>query len=87
MGSRKIDVLVFGTALSVSMVTIFILCNLAAYLMPSIAFTHNWVRLFTDEPPGTHRSMVEGVISTISGSWIFAVIFSFSFNYLDRSPS
>lgn len=87
MPNRKIDVLVFGTALSLSMVTIFVLCNFAAYLKPSVAATHNWVRLFTDEPPGTHRSMVEGIITTITASWIFSVVFGFSFNFLERSKT
>ena len=84
MQSQRLDFLALGVALSISVSIIFAICSLAAYVIPELHFATQFVGLFTDAAPGTHRSLVEGMTVSICISWIFTSVLAVTYNCLER---
>ncbi len=62
MAQRGVDFLAVGVALTATLITTFVVCNIAAYLLSSAHFPKCWVCLFTDAEPGSHKSMSDGIL-------------------------
>ena len=73
--SAPLNLAAFGFAASAALVVLFVLCWIAAAVMPGLAgASHGWVALFTTAPVGSVRALVEGVIWSIVFGWIIALV-------------
>lgn len=64
-----------GCALTSALVGLFILCDVLAYVWPTSALAHGWIRLFATEPDNVARTFVEGVLGSAVAAWIAALLF------------
>ncbi|WP_430914085.1 hypothetical protein [Methylobacterium sp. sgz302541] len=71
-----------GWALTCALVGLFILCDVLAYVWPTSALAHGWIRLFATEPDNIARTLVEGVLGNAVAAWIAALLFVPVYNRL-----
>ena len=71
-----------GWALTSTLVGLFILCDVLAFVWPTSALAHGWIRLFATEPDNIARTFVEGVLGNAAAAWIAALLFVPVYNRL-----
>ena len=79
-----LDLTAIGWALTITLVGLFILCYLAMFVRPSLGLAHGWIALFSSQPDNLGRTFVEGVIGSVTGAWISAILFVPVYNRLIR---
>ena len=79
-----IDIVALGTALSVALVVLFVLCVLAALVFPSAPLAHGWVALFSVQPMGSAANWIAGILGSIAFGWITAVVLGLVYNAMER---
>ena len=79
-----INIVALGTALSVALVVLFVLCVLAALMFPSAPLAHGWVALFSIQPMGSAANWIAGIVGSIVFAWIIAVVLGLIYNAIDR---
>jgi hypothetical protein len=80
--SRGLDLIATGGALTTALVGLFILCQIVALVWPAAGLAHGWIRLFASEPANVLRTFVEGVLGSVAGAWVAALLFVPVYNRL-----
>jgi hypothetical protein len=80
----RVNLVATGAALTITLVGLFVLCELAALVWPTAGLAHGWVRLFASEPEHVIRTFVEGVLGSIAGAWVATLLFVPAYNRLVR---
>ena len=50
---KPISLVALGTALSVTLVVVYVICAVAAMLLPKLPLAHGWLLLFSVAPVGS----------------------------------
>ena len=79
-----INIVALGTALSVALVVLFVLCVLAALMFPSAPLAHGWVALFSLQPMGSAANWIAGILGSIAFGWITAVVLGLVYNRMEQ---
>ena len=79
-----VDVMSLGWALTVTFVVLYLLCWLAAVVVPNLPLAHGWLLIFSVAEPGSGKSLIEGVIGSVVFAWISALLFGLTYNALRR---
>ncbi len=65
-----------GAGVAAALVVAFVLCALAAVILPKVQATHMWISLFTSAPVGSVTAWITGILSSgvtgFVGGWVFA---------------
>lgn len=80
-----VNIVALGSALTATLVALFVICALAAMLFPTLNAAHNWLGLFSTAPAGSLRNLVEGAIWNVVFAWFSAIVFGFVYNRLVSS--
>lgn len=80
--NEPMNLVATGCALTSALVGLFILCDVLAYVWPTSALAHGWIRLFATEPDNIARTFVEGVLGNAVAAWIAALLFVPVYNRL-----
>ena len=78
----KLNLVAFGSALSGALVVLLVLCEAAAFVLPSWQLAHNWLGLFSTAEVGSLRNLFEGVIASVIFGWITAAVLVTIYNRL-----
>lgn len=73
--SDRLDFAAFGAGLAVTLVALFVTCDVAAVAFPELVAPHGWVELFTAAPVGSFRSFVDGTLWSVAFGWGAALTF------------
>ena len=76
----SINVVALGVAASAALVVLYVLCWLAAVILPDTALSHGWMTLFTPAPVGSVRALIEGVIWSIVFGWVITSVLALIYN-------
>ena len=82
--SEPINVAALGWSLSITLVVLFIMCGVVAWVLPNTPLAHGWLALFTTAPNGTAASFIQGIIGSIVFGWIMARLLGPIYNRLAR---
>ena len=85
MENSKLDLVVFGWALSGAIVVLFALCEVAVVILPGRQLAHNWLALFLTADVGTIRNLFDGAVFSAIFGWIMATVLVSIYNRLVRS--
>ncbi|HLC09457.1 MAG TPA: hypothetical protein VJK06_09260 [Methyloceanibacter sp.] len=77
-----VNIVALGWGLTATLVALFVICALAAMLLPTLSLAHNWLGLFSTAPAGSLTNLVEGAIWNIVFAWFSAVVFGLVYNRL-----
>ncbi|NNM73874.1 DUF5676 family membrane protein [Enterovirga aerilata] len=80
--SGPLSLVATGTALTATLVGLFVLCYAFALLWPNAGVTHGWVVLFATDPSDVYRSFVQGILGSVAGAWVAAALFVPVYNRL-----
>ena len=75
-----VNIVALGSALTATLVALFVICALAAMLFPTLSLAHNWLGLFSTAPAGSLRNLIEGAIWNVVFAWFSAIVFGFVYN-------
>lgn len=78
--TQRINILALGIAASVTLALIYVVCAVVAMAVPSLAFAHVWLTLFSAAPIGSVQGLVEGTIWSVVAGWVAAVILGWVYN-------
>ncbi len=81
-GSAPLNAIAFGWAISAALLVLFVLCLLAALLLPGWTASHAWVGLYSTAPTNSFRVWIDGVVFSLVFGWIFALVVAFVYNCL-----
>ena len=84
MENSRLNLVAFGWALSGTLVILFVICEVAAVILPGWQLTHNWLMLFSGAEVGTLRNLIEGIAASIVFGWITAAFLVAIYNRLLR---
>ena len=84
MENSRLNLVAFGWALSGTLVILFVICEVAAVILPGWQLTHNWLMLFSSAGVGTLRNLIEGIVASIVFGWITAAALAAIYNRLLR---
>ncbi len=70
-----------GWGFSAALVTLFVLCVLAALFVP-VRLAHGWINLLSDAPIDSSRVWVEGLIWSVVIGWLIALVFGTIYNLI-----
>jgi hypothetical protein len=73
------SVVALGWGLSAALVVLFVLCLIAALLLP-MPLAHGWIGLFTAAPVDSARVWIEGILYSIAFGWITAIVLGTVYN-------
>lgn len=82
--ASPINLMATGWALTTTLEGLFVLCYLAALVVPSLGLAHGWVGLFATQPDNLVRTLAEGVIGSAAAAWVAAILFVPVYNRLIR---
>lgn len=83
--SSPFNTIALGWALSATLVVLFVICLVAALVLPdNWPATHRWVELFSLAPLRSLRVWIDGIVFSIIFGWISAVVLSLVYNSLIR---
>ncbi|MDI1253852.1 hypothetical protein [Thermomonas sp.] len=77
-----VNLVALGTALSVTLVVIYVVCALAAMALPKAPLAHGWLQLFSTAPVGSLESLATGIAGSLAFAWLSAAIFTPIYNRL-----
>lgn len=83
--SSPFNTIALGCALSATLVILFVICLVAALVLPeNWPASHRWVELFSLAPLRSLRVWIDGIVFSIVFGWISAVVLSLVYNSLIR---
>jgi hypothetical protein len=77
-----VDLVATGTALSVTLVGLFVLCALAVAVWPTGTLAHGYLRLFSDQTDLTGTMLLAGILGSLVAAWATAVLFVPVYNWI-----
>ena len=77
---RPANLVALGTALSVTLVVVYVGCALVAMALPKAPLAHGWLQLFSTSPVGSLEGLVTGIAGSVVFAWVSAVIFTPVYN-------
>ena len=80
----KLSLMAVGSALTATLVTVYVGCWLAAFLVPGVQGPHGWLGLFTTAPPMSLPGLVGGIVSNVAFAWLAAAVYVPVFNWLSN---
>jgi hypothetical protein len=78
--SSPLDMIALGWGLSATLVVLFVICVVAALVLPDWPASHRWVELFYLAPLTSLRVWMDGIVFSIVFGWISAVVLSLVYN-------
>jgi hypothetical protein len=82
--SSPLNTMALGWALSATLVVLFVICVVAALVLPDWPASHRWVELFSLAPLKSLRVWIDGVVFSIVFGWISAVVLRLVYNGVIR---
>lgn len=79
---HPLNVIALGWAFSTALVVLFIVCLMAALILPDWRASHAWIGLFSVAPMTTLRVWIDGIVFSLAFGWVAAVVFGFTYNRL-----
>ncbi len=80
-GEGELPLVPIATALTVSLVGLYVLCLAAAKVWPD-QLAHGWLALFSREPVLGLREIIQGVLGSAAAAWAAALMFVPVYNWL-----
>ena len=77
-----LNVVAFGWAISSALIVLFVLCLVAAIVLPGWTASHAWVALYSTAPPTSVRIWIDGIVFSLVFGWITAVVIGLVYNRL-----
>jgi len=87
MSDRHIEFVPLGAAVSVTLVAIYLLCALAAAVLPDMPLAHGWLALFGGYPPLTAGGVMGAIVTSIAVGWLAALVLASVYNAVSRGRS
>jgi hypothetical protein len=84
MSDRHIEFVPLGAAVSATLVAIYLLCAVAAAVLPDIPLAHRWLTLFGGYPPLTIGGAIGAIVTNIAVGWLAALVFAPVYNAVFR---
>jgi hypothetical protein len=71
-----------AVALAVTLTTAFILCFVAAAILPAtwVKAPHGWLALWSSAPPLTAGALLQGVIASLITGGFLGLVFAWTYN-------
>jgi hypothetical protein len=82
--SSPLNTIALGWALSATLVVLFVICVVAALILPDWPASHRWVELFSVAPLRSLRVWIDGIVFSVAFGWISAVVLSLVYNRVVR---
>ncbi|MEK7098862.1 MAG: hypothetical protein AAB908_03080 [Patescibacteria group bacterium] len=74
-----------GAGVAAALVVAFVLCLIAALVVPNVQATHMWVSLFTSSPIGSGMAWITGIISSAAGGFVSGWVFAYVYNRVSKA--
>ena len=76
----RFNVVALGLGLSAALVVLFVLCLLAALVMPDWPASHAWIGLFSVAPMNSARVWLDGIVFGVVFGWVAALVLGLVYN-------
>src|SRR5215813_738348 len=76
----RFNVVALGLGLSAALVVLFVLCLLAALVMPGWPASHAWIGLFSVAPMNSARVWLDGIVFGVVFGWVAALVLGLVYN-------
>lgn len=73
-----------GTALSVTLVALYVACFLSVLFLPMLPLSHAWLGLFTAAWPMSVAGLLQGILINVVVGWLAAAVYVATYNRLAR---
>lgn len=82
--SKRLSLKAVGTALSVTLVGLYLGCFLSVLFLPVLPLSHAWLGLFTAAWPMSIAGVTQGIAMNIFIGWFAAAMYVTTYNGLSR---
>lgn len=82
--ARPLSLRAVGTALSATLVVLYVGCFLSVLFLPMLPLSHTWLTLFTAAWPMSIAGLIEGVAMNVVIGWIAAATYVLTYNRVRR---
>jgi hypothetical protein len=76
----SLNAVALGWALSAALVVLFVLCLVAALVVPEWRASHAWISLFSVAPLTSARVWIDGIVFSIVFGWVAALVLGLVYN-------
>ncbi|MEK7509096.1 MAG: hypothetical protein AAB605_00100 [Patescibacteria group bacterium] len=74
-----------GAGVAAALVVAFVLCTIAAVILPNVQASHMWISLFTSYPAGSAGAWMGGIVSSAAGGFVSGWIFAYVYNRVSKA--